>query len=1516
MISSSSATTLTDIPSTDSRLYGTLLCDSILNEHQLLIDLAIRWADAQALRLFSFDPSLLRSSGLLSACLGPNILNICQQLVSRQSATLTHPLPNGSWVQFRLTAIDTGYVALLEEIQEPPMAGSPESGGWSTDGASRRSELFLRIPDHLPGGVIVWEPIRERGLVTDFRFVLMNRAIAAISGKNPADFAGQSLLTLFPDVSGSDFFDRLLAVISDGQPQSFEYQYHWQGQMTWLALSAAKVSDNVLIHCQDISKTKRIEADMVRRLELESLISAVSSRLINLSDAELDACILDALQQIGTYNQADRVYISAYSEDQQFMTCLYEWCAPGVDPQQANLQNRPVDSFSWWQKVTGNDQIISIKSVDELPPEAAEVKAGLRAQGVLSILSLPLRFSPHRQGRIGFTTVRQERQWAANDITLLMTFAELIVSALKRQQNEDAVRRTYQRLRGLHTIDKALLQSSFTDELPAVTALRHINDLIPCERMLVFRIDHATGLAHAEGRLLNGWVDVQPDVVVPAQVFHSPSLLAGQTINITELTPDNPWVPSSLNLHGRGFRSLVIIPLFSQDQFIGAFLLLAKVPFFFTDEYLQVAREVANQLAIALYQQQLRDQVRQNTELLEQRVQERTAEISQLSALQNAILEHAGLAILSTDATGLVQTANPATEKLLGYTADELVGRVYPALLPDSDEPDAAANMLSFQYTTPSRSQPGDNKRNWEIQDSNHAECVVLSKDGRLIPVLLASSALRDASGQISGYVGMATDIAALKEARSALQQKHQELETFFDGSLDLHAITGATGALLKINRSWEATLGYTTAEIVSQPFINWVHPDDRADTTAVLTRVLDRLPVEKMVNRIRKKDGGYCTFEWNVVAHGQLVYASARDITEQRAAEEQLRVASQRLQLALRAARQGIWELDLTNYTLFWDERQHEMHGTSAATFGGHMSDFLALVHPDDLDAIQNLSARFSNADEPVGAEKRIIRADNGQTRYLETHSRLVTGADGQPQKMVGVSWDVTKRKETELNLQESEERYRSLVNNSKDVVFQTDLTGAWTFLNPAWEEVTGYTIEESLGQPFNELVDADLHPMTQQLFRDLIDFRKTSFPYVIQYRHKNGSYRWAELMTHVTLDDDSRPTGVSGTITDITEQKHALDALRESEQRFREFADVVDEVFWIHAADPFRLLYVNPAYERVWGRSCQSLYDDALSFFDSVLDEDKPIVISTFGNYSKGESGSTQYRLRGDGGVIKWVSVRTFVTNDADGAPLRYIGIASDITSLKEKELVLQQSLQREQELNRLKSQFVTTASHEFRTPLSTILSSVDLIKLYVERPDALAGPAVKRHLNIIEKEINNFSELLSDILTIGRIDAGKINFSPRQTDIEALVRDVIATHFTNPHDSRMIDLQVEGLPQPVYIDDKLMTHVLVNMLSNAFKFSRSNPELRITFRERRFCLTITDEGIGIPADDLPHLFETFFRARNAISVPGSGLGLMITRQFIELHGGTIRVCSEENQGTTFTITLPVDARQQEML
>jgi len=761
---------------------------------------------------------------------------------------------------------------------------------------------------------------------------------------------------------------------------------------------------------------------------------------------------------------------------------------------------------------------------------------------------------------------------------------------------------------------------------------------------------------------------------------------------------------------------------------------------------------------------------------LEKRVLARSRQISTLTVVQNAILKHGGQAIISTSTDAVIQTANQACEKLLGYSAKELLGQSVQVRL------GTGANrfpVISFQAD-----QRGtDNTARAILQESlkgeeyMYLEGMVVTKIGAIVPILLAAIALQDEQGVTIGYLGIASNISALKTTQARLRQKNRELGSFFVNALDMHCISDSRGVISKVNKAFQTALGYSAAELKAIPFLQLIHPDEQKWVYQNRLQPILQQPVRNQINRMRCKDGTYRIIEWNAIGIEQVVYGSAHDITERQQAELNLRNLTQRLQLATQAAGQGIWENEVGTHKLMWDDRLWQLYGLEPRPAGWSFEEFIQFIHPDDLPSFLEDAQQLERPTNRIRNEFRIIRPD-GAIRFIETSGLVVQDEHGRPTRTIGVAWDITKRKLAEA-------------------------------------------------------------------------------------------------------------------------------ALRESEQRFREIADNVDEIFWIHSADPFRLLYINPAYERIWNRTRQSIYDDPVSFMEGVVDEDRPAMTAFFQSYRAGQEGQLDYRLRRPDGSVAWLSVRTFIIRDTTGKADRHIGIVNDITSQKEKELVLKQSLVREQELNQLKSQFVSTASHEFRTPLTTIQTSVELIELYLDVPTGQAS--IRQHIGVICKEIERVSELLSDMLTIGTIEAGQVSLHPRWLDPIKLCTELIATHYSGRNDQRKVQLQVVGVPYQAYLDEKLMRHVLLNLVSNAFKFSASPPQLIIRFLANELRIEVADSGIGIPAQDIDNLFQAFFRASNTMGIPGTGLGLVIARQYVELHGGRLKVQSKIKKGTTFTICLP---------
>ena len=244
--------------------------------------------------------------------------------------------------------------------------------------------------------------------------------------------------------------------------------------------------------------------------------------------------------------------------------------------------------------------------------------------------------------------------------------------------------------------------------------------------------------------------------------------------------------------------------------------------------------------------------------------------------------------------------------------------------------------------------------------------------------------------------------------------------------------------------------------------------------------------------------------------------------------------------------------------------------------------------------------------------------------------------------------------------------------------------------------------------------------------------------------------------------------------------------------------------------------------------------------------------------------------------------------------------------LEQLEKRGSELAQALAAEQELGDLKSRFVSMASHEFRTPLTAVLSSADLIAEY---PGSEQQAQRLRYVQNIRASVQHLNVILEEFLSVGRIEEGKVEAKPANFNLTTLVQETVdnVQSFLKP--GHIINCQIE-CPVPLRLDASLLRKILVNLLSNALKYSPENSvvTVRATCEPRQLTLRVEDQGIGITKEDQAHLFEQFFRASNVVAVPGTGLGLYIITKYLELMGGTIDLQSAPGQGTTITILLPL--------
>ncbi|HNT36752.1 MAG TPA: PAS domain-containing protein, partial [bacterium] len=264
-----------------------------------------------------------------------------------------------------------------------------------------------------------------------------------------------------------------------------------------------------------------------------------------------------------------------------------------------------------------------------------------------------------------------------------------------------------------------------------------------------------------------------------------------------------------------------------------------------------------------------------------------------------------------------------------------------------------------------------------------------------------------------------------LQKQMNALREKSTELEIFFSSALDLLCIADTQGNLIRVNKEWEKTFGFSVEQLEGMKFLDLVHPDDLQETLEAVAKLERQEQVLNFTNRYRCRDGSYRLIEWRSSPRGSLIYAAARDITERRRAEEELQLSRERLDLGMDASNSGLWDWNVADNTVYFDPRYFTMAGYQPDEFPHAFAEWEKRVHPDDIDYCRSeIDAYLSGRSAAFYAEFRFLRND-GSWMWIRGHGKAVErGENGAVRRMVGTHADITERKQAEFERQKLQEQ------------------------------------------------------------------------------------------------------------------------------------------------------------------------------------------------------------------------------------------------------------------------------------------------------------------------------------------------------------------------------------------------------------------------------------------------------------------------------------------------------------
>ncbi len=524
------------------------------------------------------------------------------------------------------------------------------------------------------------------------------------------------------------------------------------------------------------------------------------------------------------------------------------------------------------------------------------------------------------------------------------------------------------------------------------------------------------------------------------------------------------------------------------------------------------------------------------------------------------------------------------------------------------------------------------------------------------------------------------------------------------------------------------------------------------------------------------------------------------RDITERMRAEDALRLSSERLQLATRAANIGIWDWDVVKNELVWDDSMYQLYGIQRADFSGAYEAWIRTIHPEDKAHTDGEIQAALRGEREYAPEFRIVRPD-GSIRFIKADSRTIQDSEGKPLRMIGTNIDITERK----RILEAVQRSQSALEEAQRIAH----IGSW---------------------------DVDM---------------------------VNDVLTWS------------------------------------------------DEIF------------------RIWEIDKTQFAATFAAFLETVHPEDRDKVSQAYNQAIIDKSlYQVEHRLLFPDGRVKYIHERGEPYFDADGHPVRFIGTSLDISErklaeaelLRYKEQLEETVEQRTAELllardaaeaaNKAKSVFLANMSHELRTPLNAILGFSSLL-----RRDSQLTEIQRNNLDIINRSGEHLLTLINDVLEIAKIEAGRLQLEIAPFDLGSMVRDVVDMMQVRAQDKGLTLLldQSSAFPRFIKGDEARLRQILVNLLGNAVKFTeQGGVVIRLGVKENshdHLLIEVEDTGPGINPEDQQRIFQPFVQLVESGEQKGTGLGLTITRQFVQMMGGTISVESTLGEGTRFRVELPVE-------
>jgi PAS domain S-box-containing protein len=793
--------------------------------------------------------------------------------------------------------------------------------------------------------------------------------------------------------------------------------------------------------------------------------------------------------------------------------------------------------------------------------------------------------------------------------------------------------------------------------------------------------------------------------------------------------------------------------------------------------------------------------------------------------------------------------------------------------------------------------------------------------------------------GTLDMMVGFGIDITQSVKIQKEILGSKQLLQKVLENVAVGILVQGPDSEIIENNQAACDMLGLSQNQLLGKTSFNteWkVIHSDGTDFRA------EEYPVPKAIKELKRIEGVVMgvfrtlqkDFVWLLVDaipvfndDKTLLYVicSFNNITDQKNAENELKISNERFLYSNKASSDVIWDWNLATSKVYYGNGYYENFGFELDNTINNLGDHSHLIHPLDTEkSYASINEAIQGQSDVWEGEYRHLRSDNSYAVVKDT-AYIVRNEQGNAIRMIGAMKDITLNRKLEYKLQKSEEQFKGAFNHSAAGMALINTQGYYIEVNEGLIEILGFTNTEMKLLKINDLIHKyDLKKLLT--LKDKLDSDNiTQFNIEIRFIHKNKTSKWIHLS--VSIIKNSTDNYYISHYIDITTRRKLEDEnkslvkeknktkqiqLDEAKNLYRLLANNTVDLVCLHNLESF-FEYVSPSVRKLVGYKPAELIGKAPRDFVHPEDLERFLESITTDDFWKNKiSENGNYRFKHADGHYIWLQITTNLV-EKNGIAVGFQTNGRDVTKELEATQDVEKALIKERKLNELRTNLVSTISHEFRTPMTTIRTSAELISIYLKGQNIKNELLVQKRVDIITKEIDRIVELMNVVLTISKEDSGKTSYHPTILDLKTICREVIEESFTE------MDINIKmictGNNFLVFADKNLIIYSISNLLDNAIKYSKNskNVTLNVISTESDCKIQVLDYGIGIPKQDQNKLFNTFYRASNTDGIQGTGLGLYIVKTFIEKNNGTVTLESEIGKGTMVTLKFPLQKTEE---